>query len=225
MVEGSEMSSSRDKILQRIDQALGNRTDSTDDVVERRYHQISELTAQEKVNLFQERVDEYKAATERVSEGELPGKLKKLCEEAGIKKLVLPPGIDENWLSELPKSMTFLHDEPQPLSKTQLNESDAVLTNCFLGVAQTGTIILNAGPGQGRRVLTLLPDIHICVIRQDQIVGILPEAIRKLDQTVSESGAPVTFISGPSATSDIELDRVEGVHGPRKLHVFIISES
>lgn len=219
------MSSSRDKILQRIDQALGNRTDSTDDVVERRYHQISELTAQEKVNLFQERVDEYKAATERVSEGELPGKLKKLCEEAGIKKLVLPPGIDENWLSELPKSMTFLHDEPQPLSKTQLNESDAVLTNCFLGVAQTGTIILNAGPGQGRRVLTLLPDIHICVIRQDQIVGILPEAIRKLDQTVSESGAPVTFISGPSATSDIELDRVEGVHGPRKLHVFIISES
>ncbi len=217
------MSNSRDQILMRIKQALGDRTDDSDDKIVREYNQKSNLSAEEITGLFEERVNEYRAVTKRIIEDELPGELQKLCEDAGVKTMVLPTGINESWLSDLSEPVTLLRDQPDRLSKQELNECDAVLTGCFLGVAQTGTIILNAGPGQGRRVLTLLPDFHICVIRQNQIVGMLPEAIRKLDQTVSESGAPVTFISGPSATSDIELNRVEGVHGPRNLHVFIIN--
>ncbi len=217
------MSNSRDQILMRIKQALGDRTDDSDDKIVREYNQKSNLSAEEITGLFEERVNEYRAVTKRITEDELPGELQKLFEDAGVKTMVLPTGINESWLSDLSEPVTLLRDQPDRLSKQELNECDAVLTGCFLGVAQTGTIILNAGPGQGRRVLTLLPDFHICVIRQNQIVRMLPEAIRKLDQTVSESGAPVTFISGPSATSDIELNRVEGVHGPRNLHVFIIN--
>jgi L-lactate dehydrogenase complex protein LldG len=97
-----------------------------------------------------------------------------------------------------------------------------VLTGCALGIAQTGTIVLDSGRAQGRRALTLLPDYHLCVVREDQIVGLVPEAFAKLEEPVKNEGRSITFISGPSATSDIELDRVEGVHGPRTLEVLIV---
>jgi len=97
-----------------------------------------------------------------------------------------------------------------------------VLTGCALGIAQTGTIVLDSGRAQGRRALTLLPDYHLCVVREGQIVGLVPEAFASLQDTIKAEGRPVTFISGPSATSDIELNRVEGVHGPRTLEVLIV---
>jgi L-lactate dehydrogenase complex protein LldG len=103
-----------------------------------------------------------------------------------------------------------------------LNDADGVLTACALGIAQTGTIILDRGPGQGRRALTLLPDYHLCVIREDQIVGTVPEAVAALRESAAIPGRPQTWISGPSATSDIELSRVEGVHGPRTLEVLVV---
>ena len=218
------MNRSKEIILERIENALGGKTETVESNISRDYRQKSSLDADEIMQMFAERVDEYKAVTEIIREDEIQGRLKIICEETAVKNLALPEGIDENWLNELPDSVQLLRDKPKLLSKKQLNESDAVLTGCYLAVAQTGSIILNAGEGQGRRILTLLPDFHICIVKQSQIVELFPEAVQKLEQTVQISANPITCISGPSATSDIELNRVEGVHGPRKLHVLIVKE-
>ena len=108
------------------------------------------------------------------------------------------------------------------LSVQELDELDGALTGCAVAIAETGTFVLDGGAGQGRRALTLVPDLHICVVREDQVVGLVPEAVRELEDAV-RAGRPLTFVSGPSATSDIELDRVEGVHGPRVLHVVLVA--
>jgi len=219
------MSDSKTVILKRIQNALGRSTsvesDPGDENLTRDYNQKSTLHAKERIQLFVERVNEYKAEVEEISASSISNKISDLCDKSGIKTLIVPAGLNEHWFTEISPDIKLLNDDP-PLTKEELNNSDAVLTSCFLGVAQTGTIILDAGPGQGRRALTLLPDYHICVINASQIVGIFPEAVKKLDETVKITGRPITMISGPSATSDIELNRVEGVHGPRKLHVFLV---
>ena len=110
--------------------------------------------------------------------------------------------------------------EDSALTPLQLNEIDAVVTACAVGVAETGTIVLDHADDQGRRALSLVPDIHVCVVAADQVVSDVPEAITRLGDAAT-SRRPMTFISGPSATSDIELSRVEGVHGPRTLHVIV----
>nr|MDT0523484.1 LUD domain-containing protein [Streptomyces sp. DSM 41633] len=126
--------------------------------------------------------------------------------------VVIPADLPIEWVA----GVTTVADTPA-LSVEQLDRADAVLTGCALGIAATGTIVLDAGPGQGRRALTLVPDHHVCVVRTDQIVDTVPQAFAELTPT-----RPLTFISGPSATSDIELQRVEGVHGPRTLDVLIV---
>ncbi len=219
------MSTSREEILKRVRTALKDVPDdegARNQPADRGYRRESRMSTEDRVRQFAEHVNEYNARVTRLKESELVESIIASCARENVSKLVVPAGINENWLPRDQAGLTLLQDGPEPLSYQQLDESDAVLTGCYLAVAQTGTIVLNGGAGQGRRVLTLLPDFHLCIVRTDQIVGIVPEAFSGLDKLVKESGPPITLISGPSATSDIELDRVEGVHGPRRLEVFIV---
>ena len=134
---------------------------------------------------------------------------------AAAAAFVVPEGVPAAWLAELPAEIKLAADEP-PLSAAELDQMAGVVTGCAVAIAETGTIILDHGPGQGRRALTLVPDFHLVVVRADQVAADLADAFARLDPL-----HPHTLISGPSATSDIELIRVEGVHGPRNLHVLL----
>lgn len=220
------MSSSRDEILGRVRKALGNvpEDEQPEDVrVPREYRHEGNLSEAKIVDLFAERVSEYKAEVKRITVDALPTAISDACRRQDVQRLVVPPGIPDDWL---PGDIEWMHDSPEsPLSHQELDESDGVITKCVLAVAETGTIILDAGEGQGRRALTLLPDYHLCIVREDQIVELFPEAIADFEGKIQNEVLPITLISGPSATSDIELSRVEGVHGPRRLEVLINSES
>jgi L-lactate dehydrogenase complex protein LldG len=209
----------RDVILRRIRAALGSAAMETSErAIPRTFHQSDDAPRDEIVGRFIERVAEYKAVVHETTAAELPRAIAAAIARCGVRRLVVPVGLPENWL---PAGGTLLRDEP-PLANAALDESDGVLTACALGIAQTGTIVLDGGPGQGRRALSLIPDYHLCVVQAEQIVGLVPEAIAAL---LPRSSWPITFISGPSATSDIELNRVEGVHGPRTLEVIVVRQS
>ncbi len=217
------MSAAREEILRRVRRSTRDvpGAEHPDDVpVERGYRKTDDTPRPEIVERFAERTAEYKAKVSRVSEADLPGAIRDALEARGVKGLVVPPGLPEAWV---PDGVEVLRDGPgAQLTNDELDRSDGVLTGCALGIAQTGTIVLDAGEAQGRRALTLLPDYHLCVVREEQVVGLVPEAFAVLRDTVVGERRAVTFISGPSATSDIELNRVEGVHGPRTLEVLIV---
>lgn len=217
------MSAAREEILRRVRRSTRDvpEAEHPEDVpVERGYRKTDDAPRAEIVEQFAERAAEYKAKVSRVSEADLPGAISEALKARGVKNLVVPPGLPEAWV---PDGIEVLRDGAGAgLTNDELDRSDGVLTGCALGIAQTGTIVLDAGEAQGRRALTLLPDYHLCVVGGDQVVGLVPEAFAELRDTVVEEGRAVTFISGPSATSDIELNRVEGVHGPRTLEVLIV---
>jgi L-lactate dehydrogenase complex protein LldG len=213
------MSDARTQILARVRAALSDvpTVETPPDVAVDRSYLRADTEPEKRVDRFIERVSEYRAKVHRVEADALPSTIASICEARGIRRLVLPIDIPKEWI---PTNLTAMRDES--LADAQLNESDGVLTGCALGIAQTGTIVLDRGAHQGRRALTLLPDYHLCVIREDQIVGIVPEAIAALAGSACRPDRPMTWISGPSATSDIELNRVEGVHGPRTLEVLVV---
>jgi L-lactate dehydrogenase complex protein LldG len=194
----------RAEVLARIRSALGDRPAPV--VVPRAYHR----TGPGSLDLFAERVADYRATVHRVPASDLIPLLGALL---GTRRIVAP--VDLPW--QVP-GVNWLVDSP-PLSIEALDESDGVLTGCAVAIANTGTIVLDAGVAQGRRALTLLPDYHLCVVQASQVAATVPEALERLDPV-----RPLTFISGPSATSDIELNRVEGVHGPRTLEVVIVED-
>lgn len=191
--------SARDEVLRRVRAALADRPAPAPVVREYR----GPLGAGD-VELFAERVSDYRATVHRDA-ADLTGLL------AGI-DVVVPDGFPDTLL---PATATVLRE---PVDVATLDGGAAVLTTCAVAIAETGTIVLDAGPGMGRRALTLVPDHHVVVVRADQVVAGVPDAIARLDPS-----RPLTWISGPSATSDIELDRVEGVHGPRRLDVVLVS--
>jgi len=158
---------------------------------------------------FAERVEDYKAVVETCSAADLEARVAAAL-PAGA-RAVVPAGLG----FAVPGSV-----EDTGLSALELDALDAVVTEAAVGIAETGTIILDHGPGQGRRAISLVPDLHVCVVRADQVVPDVPDALERLDPARA-----MTWISGPSATSDIELDRVEGVHGPRTLHVVIVTDA
>jgi L-lactate dehydrogenase complex protein LldG len=154
------------------------------------------------------------AQTHQIPPGQLDEAVCTILADRGVRRIVAPAGIPDNWIDQLEP----LRDEPA-LDAQTLDAVDGVITTCTVAIAQSGTIVLDGGPGMGRRILSLVPDYHLCVVRLDQLVGSLPEAIEKLDPT-----RPLTFISGPSATVDIEMVRVRGVHGPRRLEVILVTD-
>lgn len=215
---GNGSASAKDRILADIRDALRDvpRDERPEDVLVTRDYVDSHVDG-DVVELFVERVEDYRATVTRVAEEAVAREIARILSARGVENLVVPPGFPQEWLGGY--QGTRLLDEP-PLTAVELDESDGVVTLAAQGIALTGTIVLDAGPGQGRRALSLVPDLHVCVIKASQVSPDVPVAVRAL-----VPARPTTLISGPSATSDIELDRVEGVHGPRTLDVVLVVDS
>ncbi|MFE9424971.1 lactate utilization protein C [Kitasatospora sp. NPDC006697] len=209
---------SREQVLARIRAALADHPVAPEPARGyRSAHVESEPAALR--DLLAEHLADYRAVVHRATSVELPKVIAELLTARGARKVAVPTGLPAAWTIDLAEAaIEILHDSEE-LTPERLEQVDTTLTGCALAIAETGTIVLDAGPDQGRRRLTLVPDHHICVIRADQVVASVPQALPLLDPR-----RPQTWISGPSATSDIELERVEGVHGPRRLEVVILAD-
>ncbi|WP_330309278.1 MULTISPECIES: LUD domain-containing protein [unclassified Streptomyces] len=212
--------SSRDVILGRVRRAIADvRQDDTpyEQAVDRSYlREHGARSVAETVDLLAENLADYRALVHHCDADGLAATIAGLLAERGSASVVVPAGLDEAWLAA-----TEVTRVPDRLDNTphELDAVDSVVTACAVAIAETGTLVLDGSPDQGRRRITLVPDHHICVVRvPDQVVSSVPQALERLDPA-----RPLTWISGPSATSDIELDRVEGVHGPRTLEVVLVS--
>lgn len=212
------MSQAREEILRRARDATADVEPGEPvawDPAEAAYDRDPEVD--DPAGLFAERVADFRATVIRVAGvDDIAAAVAAAARRSGATRIAVARGLDRSWC---PAGLQIL-DEPE-LSLEQLDATDGVLTSCALAIAQTGTIVLDGGHGQGPRRLTLVPDLHVCVVLADQIVASVPAGVRAL-RDAAVAGRPLTFISGPSATSDIELDRVEGVHGPRTLEVIVV---
>ena len=169
-----------------------------------------------RLDLLAERLADYRALVRRASPAGLGAAVSAALADRGARRVVVPPGLDLGQAA-LPGGIEIVTDND--LSAAELDAFDGVITGAAAAIAETGTIVLDGSPGQGRRAVTLVPDYHLCIVSADQVVEIVPEAVARL---ADRADGPLTWISGPSATSDIELKRVEGVHGPRTLEVILV---
>mgnify|MGYP001122613509 CR=1 FL=1 len=212
--------SSRDVILDRVRRALADVP--ADDAphaaaVDRGYLRVhGERSTDETVDLLARNLADYRAIVHRTDADGITGLLTRLLAARGAQSVLAPPGLPPHWLTGTGATLV---DDRATSTPHELDRVDSVVTGCALAIAETGTIVLDGGLGQGRRRISLVPDHHICVVRvPSQVVPSVPQALERLTPA-----RPLTWISGPSATSDIELDRVEGVHGPRTLEVVLLT--
>ncbi|MET7966355.1 LUD domain-containing protein [Micromonospora sp. NPDC005305] len=197
--------SARDLVLGRLRAALGEPRTAPAEML-RDYRPAGAVATD--LDLLVHRLTDYRATVHRCADTDVARTVDELL---GGRQIVVPPELPRHWL---PDSVTPVLDDN--LTAARIATLDGVVTAAAVAVAETGTILLDGAPDQGRRIITLLPDVHVCVVRTEQVVATVPDALTRVDPH-----RPLTWISGPSATSDIELNRVEGVHGPRNLHVII----
>ncbi|WP_317446693.1 lactate utilization protein C [Streptomyces collinus] len=212
--------SSRERVLGRVRRALAEVTPDERpyaEAVPRDYlREHGDRTVEQTVDLLADNLADYRALVHRCESAELPDLLMRLLAARGSEEMLVPPGLPPEWLAAA--DPVRIHDRAVDTAD-RLDRVGSVVTGCAVAIAETGTIVLDGSPDQGRRRISLVPDHHICVVRvPEQVVSSVPQALERLDPA-----RPLTWISGPSATSDIELDRVEGVHGPRTLEVVLVT--
>jgi L-lactate dehydrogenase complex protein LldG len=204
--------SAKSEILRNIREALGEHAAAP--VPERQYRQTLGLDEAARIELFTDRLRDYNATVFRSDS--IPEAVAEALRARNKQSLIVPPGLPPEWL---PAGFRFIPDES--LDYNAIDASEGTLTACTAAIALTGTIILSHSAHEGRRAISLIPDYHLCIVRAEQIVGSVPEGIRALAGCRTR---PITTISGPSATADIEMTRVKGVHGPRTLDVIIVGD-
>jgi L-lactate dehydrogenase complex protein LldG len=207
--------SARNEILKSVRRAIGERRETLP--IDRSYIQAGELDQPARLEQFRERLEDYNAGVYRCCTEDMPSMIARAMEARGKRTLLIPPQFPKAWL---PSGVEFIRD--RDLTYAQMDAAEGALTACAVAISFTGTIILSHAEYEGRRALTLIPDYHLCIVRADQVVETVPEGIRKLADARIR---PITTISGPSATADIEMTRIKGVHGPRTLDVILVEGS
>lgn len=215
MVGHTQMKTAREEILERVRNAAGiapvpRAPDYAG--IERAYHQQGRLDAEARLALFTERLIDYDAVVYRCTPAAVPATIAQAMTARGKRSLVIPRDLGAEWL---PPDMDFIRDEELP--HDDLDRREGSLTGCTAAIAATGSILLGHADNEGRRAVTLIPDYHLCVVFAEQVVETVPEGIRRMSGC-----STVTTISGPSATADIEMTRIKGVHGPRSFDVILV---
>jgi L-lactate dehydrogenase complex protein LldG len=216
--------SAREEVLRRIRAAKGGVADGEAvragwSALERRYRRAATRSREAVLELLEGRLRDYDAHVVRAHNSEVAACVAAMLWERGKRRMLLPKGFTVQFL---PKGFDFVVDGEEPevvLRAEEMDEFDGVMTGATLAIAETGTVVLQNVAGQGRRAVTLVPDYHLCVVRVEDVVETVPEAIGWLQAT---AGLATTFVSGPSATADIEMTRIKGVHGPRSLDVLLV---
>ncbi len=209
--------SARDVVLARVRRALADVPVAEEPGAVEVPRAYAEHETAGTLERFVERVSDYGAGVTQVASAEVASAIADVCRAAGIDRVVLPSDLPGEWL---PPDLETAEDSGPGVEL--LDEVSAAVTGCAFAIAETGTLVFDAGARQGRRALTLVPDFHLCVVEETQVVDGVPAAMRRLAPVLRGERRPVTFVSGPSATSDIELSRVEGVHGPRRLELVVV---
>jgi L-lactate dehydrogenase complex protein LldG len=216
--------SAREEVLRRIRAAKGGVSTvgaarAGWSAVERKYRRAATRSREEVLELLEDRLRDYDAHVVRASGAEVAASVAAMLKERGKRRMLLPKGFAAEFL---PGGFDFVTDhgeEQAVLTAEELDDFDGVMTGATLAIAETGTVVLQNVAGQGRRAVTLVPDYHLCVVRVEDVVETVPEAIGRLQATAELA---TTFVSGPSATADIEMTRIKGVHGPRFLDVILV---